>query len=313
MTSHLDADVLADYREGLLDRRRAARIHAHLTGCEQCSRLDAGLAEVTELLASAPLPLMPEHLAARLENALAMEAAVREAETGTAPAGAVTGGAVRREQRTANGAQGSAPGETGQRHRVWRRPDRSPPPRQWRTAWLGAAAAIVLILAVGGVYGLSRLSGGGNSASSSSGAELAPPNSAGSGGQAESPRAPAALPAAALRVTDSGTNYLPGKLAAQARSVLAATDTPALGGLKTGANSKAPYSASDTQLRACASLVTGGVAASLIDEARYQGRPATIIVLAGAGGRPGHVWVAGPGCLAGHRDLIAHAELPAQG
>jgi hypothetical protein len=60
-------------------------------------------------------------------------------------------------------------------------------------------------------------------------------------------------------------------------------------------------------------LVTGGAVPSLVDQARYQGRPATVIVLAAAGGQPGQVWVVEPGCSASSRNLIAHALLTGAG
>jgi hypothetical protein len=116
-------------------------------------------------------------------------------------------------------------------------------------------------------------------------------------------------------VTFSGTNYLPGKLATQVRSVLAGGKTAGLPDASGSGESPSnePASISNAQLRACVTLITGGVAPSLVDEASYQGHPATIIVQAPAGERAGQVWVVSRGCSAGHRDLIAHAELPAQG
>ena len=75
--SHPDSDVLAEYREGLISGRRGARITAHLAACDQCTALSDQLAEVSILLASAPVPAMPDSVARRLDTVLAAEAAQR--------------------------------------------------------------------------------------------------------------------------------------------------------------------------------------------------------------------------------------------
>jgi hypothetical protein len=315
VTSHLDADVLADYREGLLSRRRSARISTHLAGCARCSSLEAGLAEVSALLASAPTPTMPAHLVARLENALAAEAA--------ATAEGKTAGTGHRGAGTANDA---APGSTGAPGRrvppgpVRRRPDRPARRPQWRTGLLGAAAVIAVILVVG-VYGLVKLAGqggpGGSSASGSSGAASQPSGAPAfaSRGAAGSPAGPdnALLPAGKLHLIASGTDYQPGTLAGQVASVLARKlnqEGAAEPGHLTPASATP---GTEDRLRACVTQITGGTPPRFVDRASYQGRPATIIVQAAVSGRPQQVWVVGPACSAGHTDLIAHTELPSQG
>jgi hypothetical protein len=304
MTSHLDADVLADYREGLLGERRSARIRAHLTGCAQCSSLDAGLAEVSKLLAGTPTPPMPDHLVTRLENALATEATARSktAAAGGRTAGAGAGGRWRRIWRGQAGPSESArPSDSA-------RPSESARPRRWSGAVLGAAAVIALILVVGGVYGLARtMNHNGQSSASAGGANAIASGHAG-GSRAE--LSPFGVPAGSLPVTDSGTNYQPGTLTRQVDSLLGQPgDSQAkLGTLKGGAEGT-PTSAGSPRLRACVMLVTGGVLPRLVDVARYQGRPATVIVQAVASGKPAQVWVVGPGCSATQRDLIAHTEI----
>src|SRR5262245_13740039 len=98
MTRHVDAETLARYRHEDLRRRRASRVRAHLAGCERCRALDEDLAGVTMLLADVQPPPIPEHLAARIQTALAAEAARRAVlpaqATSTAP-GAATGGEAR--------------------------------------------------------------------------------------------------------------------------------------------------------------------------------------------------------------------------
>ena len=97
MTRHADAEALACYRHEDLSRRRASRIRAHLAGCARCRALDEDLAGVTALLADAQPPPMPEHLAARIQTALAAEAARRvvlPAQAASAAHGAGAGGEV---------------------------------------------------------------------------------------------------------------------------------------------------------------------------------------------------------------------------
>ena len=62
-------------------------------------------------------------------------------------------------------------------------------------------------------------------------------------------------------------------------------------------------------MRGCAGTIADGRAVELVDQARYAGRPAIIIVLAAGGGQPATVWVMGPGCSAGHPDKITKGPL----
>src|ERR1700677_1822498 len=77
MTAHLDADGLAEYSAGLVAGRPRRAIAAHLSGCAECGALAAQLAEVTVLLAAAPLPPVPDGLIKRLDLALTAEYAER--------------------------------------------------------------------------------------------------------------------------------------------------------------------------------------------------------------------------------------------
>lgn len=72
---HLDYDTLADLAEGLLPHTRAASADAHLADCAVCRDRSAEIANVSRLLADAPLPPMPAALASRIDEALAAEAA----------------------------------------------------------------------------------------------------------------------------------------------------------------------------------------------------------------------------------------------
>lgn len=73
--AHLDYEALADFAEGILDDATATSTEEHLAHCDECRRRAAEVAEVSRVLARAPTPPMPDHLVARLDAALAAEAA----------------------------------------------------------------------------------------------------------------------------------------------------------------------------------------------------------------------------------------------
>ena len=74
-SAHVDAEVLAELSAGLIDGKRATRIHAHLAGCQRCAQHSASLTEISTLLASVPSPRMPDDVVTRLNATLAQEAA----------------------------------------------------------------------------------------------------------------------------------------------------------------------------------------------------------------------------------------------
>lgn len=261
--SHPDSDVLAEYREGLISGRRGARITAHLAACDQCTALSDQLAEVSILLASAPVPVMPDSVARRLETVLAAEAAQgHDAE------------------RTGAGAP-----RDGSAHR---RPARRGGWRLVTVRVLAPVAAVVALAALG--FGLSRIGGTTNSSAASSAAGSAPTPSAAA--RAAAPENPAlSRPGAATRlglaprfkVHDSPTGYQRATLRVQIEHELGAPAGPA--GVASG------------QIVGCVSRVTGGRGTPvLVENARFQGQPAIVIVASRQGGDT--VWVTAPGCSA---------------
>lgn len=73
---HLEATLLAEHAEGLLEQGRAEDVEAHLDGCAACRETVARLASVTGRLVTAPQALpMPEGVAARIDQALAAQRA----------------------------------------------------------------------------------------------------------------------------------------------------------------------------------------------------------------------------------------------
>lgn len=71
--AHLDYDVLADLAEGLLEDDEAASVNAHLDTCAECRDRSADLADVSRILAEAPVPSIPTELAERIDTAIAAE------------------------------------------------------------------------------------------------------------------------------------------------------------------------------------------------------------------------------------------------
>jgi len=300
---HADAETMAAFREGLLSRRKAGQVSAHLAGCPRCAALDAQLAEVTALLTRSTAPPMPDALTARIEAALAAEAAARSTAPAPAAAAAGRGGAGR-------GADGRGPGRSRLVLRV------------------AAAAAAVAVIAGGG-YGMLRLLSPGRASETSAGpgAEAAPhgprvakPALPGmSGGVAAPAEGTAHAPAigtAMGRVVSSGTNYQPGRLGAQASTVLARLGPAAHASPAPSRSRTVPQGQLATAfpaLPACVARVARGQRPLLVDVARYQGHPAAVIMLRAApGGRPRAVVVA-PGCSGTTARVLATATLPGSG
>ena len=149
--THLDTDVLAEFRAGLITGRRGARITAHLGGCERCTALDEQLAGVRSLLASVPAPAMPDSVAQRLDTVLAAEVAQRNAARGEA---------VQRDQAERASSDGTREPPAP------RRPGGNRGFRLLALRVLAPAAAVVVLGA--GVYGLSHLNLGSSSSSAAS-------------------------------------------------------------------------------------------------------------------------------------------------
>jgi hypothetical protein len=288
-TGHLDTDVLAEFRAGLITGRRRRAIAAHLTGCERCTAADRQLAELSALLAAIPAPVMPDSVAQRLDAALAAEVEHKqEAER-----------AVAHHSRN---------------RRRPPRPARRPTLQLVMTRVLVPAAALV-VLAAGG-YGLSLIGGQSSSSSSATAGSAAEPAAASavpSAAQANGLNAPsasgrAAYPSfqksAALGLVPNGTDFLPATLKSQLEAALRA---PA-------ASRSAPHPSEP--LGACVLRLSSGIrpgTLKLAESAHYQGRPAIVIIVSSASGYVAWVvtvgWVA-PGCSATSAGVLAMATLP---
>jgi hypothetical protein len=286
MTSHLGADGLASYRAGLVTGRPGRVITTHLAGCTECAALAEQLAEVTVLLAAAPMPPVPDALLQRLDLALATEYEERPV---------VPVSRARRSWLKAAPWRGSGSrAGSGSRSVPWR---------------VLAPAAAVLVLGAGG-YGLSQLGSGPSPTAASSGTAA---GAARAGAGAAVPAASSTHepmgelgpkeqvvapdePGGKLSVVYSQINYQPANLATE----LSAQVQAGLTGVR-------PI----TTIAACVLRIADGAHPTLVEEARYLGSPVTVVVVPSASGRGFLARLAGPGCSAANSDIVAEAELPA--
>ncbi len=275
-TGHLDADVLAEYRAGLITGRRRRAIAAHLAGCAQCAAVGEQLAELSALLAAVPSPAMPDSVAQRLDTVLAAEVARRE--------DAERAGVNRSRDR---------------KRAPWRARRPTPPFLTMRV--LAPAGAALAILAAGG-YGLSLIGAQSTSSSAATGSAAAPVSAVPSAAQAS--YAPANGPSHALGLA-AGPDYRRATLRSQLEAVLRAA--AADGSLKRAAAGQ-PLSA---PLQACVQRLASGISPGTLDlvqSARFQGQPAIVIVVSSGDGYL--AWVVAPGCSATSANVLARTTLP---
>jgi hypothetical protein len=320
MSGHFDAEILAAFREDLLPARKAARIGAHLSSCPQCAEIDAQLASVTTILARSPVPPMPAALAARLDAALAAEAAARAAaglrddsarEPVPVPATAATPGPV------PDSGPVPVPGPSGRRaHRAQHPRRRWTQPSPLALRLVAATAAVALI--GGGGYAITRLASGAGSGVSAGSAGAAARSAAAPAahpplpGQGPESISGPAVASGGLRVVSSGTNYRPGTLQAQVSAVLRRYRSAGTAG-QPGTPAHAGPSQAFPRLPVCVRQVSGGRRPLLVDVARYEGRAAAVIAVPVTGSRLVRVWLVGTGCAGQPGDVIARFTLPGTG
>lgn len=317
MTPHVGAEALARYREGDLSRRKSARIRVHLAGCPRCTALDEDLAGVSAMLASAPVPVMPEQVTARIQAALTAEA--------TRPARLAAGHEAGQPEQPGHSRHAAGRSSAGRSSagRRWRMPELLTPLAA-RAGALAAAAAVI----AGGVYGAVQLTGGppATSAGSSSAAGLGQPAAAGHGPPLTYTRAGHPVQ---FTPVSTGRNFRPGLLKSQVRSLLARSSGP----IQPGSLPQATTTHSGAKkgifrgsavgkptfggialasLPGCVTRIAAGRQVLLVDVDRYQGRRAAIIVVAG-GASGDRVWVVGPGCSRSDSDVITQASLAGAG
>jgi hypothetical protein len=319
MTRHIGAHTLARFRQGDLSSRRNSRIRAHLAGCARCSDLNEDLAGVTALLANAQPPPIPEHLSARIQTALAAEAAKRA--TLTAAAGGADTAVSAAPDRTAARRGAASPRHERPAHgRRQPRALRLSSPVALRTM---AAAAAAVVIAGGGYEIAAHVGGSGPSSSTASGA-AAPSGLAGPNKSATT--APqlhyeyAGRQYILIPVTGS-TNYTLAALSSQVSQELRRNPAGAAGEALHSNASNAPETDTGSSatvgtipvstLQGCLTRLAAGQQVLLVDVADFQGAPATVIVTRMSAGGPEQVWVVGTGCSATRSDVLTHVTLAA--
>jgi hypothetical protein len=333
---HVSAEKIARWREGDLRPATARRVAAHLRGCTACQAESDALAALPGLLASARLPPVPAHLAARIETALATESAQRAAD-------AVPGA---RAARSPADGMPAVPLTRARRYRPGSpRPVSSLPGPARRVL---ATAAVIVVIGGGGYAVFATLGRPGPGVSGAAPA-AGPGTSAPSAVPSALPRAAASSliggvvhPGVAGQVTFgpvtsyrsggrlgqftpvlTATDYQPGQLGRQAATALAAVRGGQGAGRAAGpsgpsgpATSRRPAASAPassfggialSRLSGCVGRVAGGASVLLVNVAAYRGQQATIIVTAGS---PARVWVVGPACSASVSDVLARQPLP---
>jgi hypothetical protein len=293
-SAHVDTEVLAELSEGLIDGKRATRIHAHLAGCQRCAQRSASLTELSTLLAAVPAPRMPDDVLSRLNATLTQEAERRSLSSPAPdrsreqdPAGTVV-----KFSRTAKG-----------RRRVLTSPV---------AARAFAAAAAACVVAAGG-YTAVQLTSGPATANGPSTPKHVRGGSAAAGPSTGGPHAAPFIPHTptssgngpnrqlSFKVVDSGIDYRTASLGHQITTEMNKVVAPSALHTPT------------TKQYGCVSDVTGGNTPALVDSAEFQGHPATIIALGHAGNQVSQAWVVGASCSASDTDILKHVSLPTSG
>jgi len=306
---------MAGFRQGGLSPRRRSRISTHLAGCDRCRRLDEDLAGVSTLLAGAQPPPIPEYLAARIQTALATEAASRVVR----PAGSENGVGVPAPVAPAGGVP---PG--GQR---WL--PRLPGLPRSRVAMASLAAAAAVLVVIGGMYMFGSRSTGSRPGSTAAGAPAHRSASQSSGNGIALPATGGSASRAVLRYQHAGhqdsvtpvrtdTNFTPGRLDTQAATAVAKYGAGTTNSRLPASPAQEPAQRATTfgnlpvsLLQGCVDRIDAGELVLLVDVARYRGAPATVIVTSVTVIGPEQIWVVGTGCSGSRSDVLTHATMAA--
>lgn len=269
---HPSDDLLADHAAGVLPEAERDQVAGHVGGCERCQELLTECDEVADLLGSLDDPQMPPEVSDRITAALATAALAHPAEPPAAPSATVTPLASHRARRTP------------------------------RFAQLGAVAASVAVIAAG-VLGVRALTNGSSAGGTDSGAA----SSTAAGGSAE----------AATPVTRSGTDWTPETLRTDLPQLLTtayadkapaaaptqaqrdtAADAAPLAAAGAAEEGLEPLAGGPTQAACVAALAGDSTTTPLaVDLARYEGKPAAVVVLPSPGDAAKvDIWVVGAGC-----------------
>ncbi len=298
MTRHASAEELALLAEGELRRRKATKVSAHVASCTQCTQVQAELTAVPAVLSGVPYPPLPATVSVRIESAIRVEVNHRFAEAPATEAGRGFLPAPGRRQRASTVQRG------------WHLPGLSVPATR-----LVAAAGAVVVVGGGGYLVASNLNSGVSTSPSSSGA---PPST--SQPMTAGPNVTYGSPGSqhTIHSVSSSTDFVPKELRAQVleayheAQVKGEAGNVSFGG--TGAPTAGPLQAAagsgvGTRLAGCMKSVADGQMVLLLDLAKYEGKPAMIVVLGSTATSQAEVIVTTDGCSATSPDVLTRAPL----
>jgi hypothetical protein len=299
MSRHASTEVLARYTGGDLKPRKAARVASHLAGCATCRERVHALDSVPSMLASVQFPPIPANLSSRIEMSIAGESAARVAREPASEAG-------RRDLPARGG-----PARHGARVPGW--------PSSVLPRALAATAAAVVIAAGG--YEMATHLGGSTSGQAPGSAALARPAtwrpgpivSYGRSGHTHS-----------IVAVEAATDFLAGTLGKQAAAAMetrhvsssgvpgaaGAVNSPNASLKKTSPTLQGQAAPEISKLQGCVGLIAAGRNVLLVEIAKYQGKPATIIVTEAHTSGPAEVFAVGATCSSGTRDILASQQVP---
>jgi hypothetical protein len=310
---HASLEELARLAADDLKPRKAARIRHHLATCAQCTELNAQLSDVPTILSSVHFGPMPENLSARVETALAVESRQRLASEPATEAG-------RRDLPAARPAR-LGRSRLGMDRVGWRLPGLSVA----ATRALATAGAIALIGAGG--YEIASHSGVSTSGPEASSGNATVPGAAVSQAVGAPVNYGHGTSARSIPTVSSDTDFEPNTLVQQVTASLQAAQldnvhsgptvaanrfaAPAAPATSTGLrNLSSSHALTGLNLGACIGrFAPPGRIVQLVEDARFKGKPATIIVTAMHHSRGAEVWVVGESCSASHGDVLAHVTV----
>jgi len=325
MNRHATLDELASLGADNLRPRKAEKVNRHVATCARCTEVSDRLSSVPALLSSVPFPPMSASLSARLDSALAAEAAQRVAAEPATEAG-------RRDLPVRTGRRRPAP--------------RLDLHRAGRPAWtlsvpatrVLATAAAIVVVAVGGYEIASHTVGTAISPSASAGASAAQPTPFSSqvsfGGSVTYQQNGST---AAIQMGSSSTNFQPATLADQAQAAVTAaqgdgvhshvlknsnlatpTSSFAISSNKAASSTLAGPGtmAPGSPLAGCMNrLIAPGQVVLLVERAKFEGKPATILVTVPAAlsgstpPREAEIWALGSACSATNPHVLDHVKV----
>jgi hypothetical protein len=299
MSRHANAEELASLDLDALKPRKAAKIRAHVAGCVQCTNLSSQVSAVPATLASVSYPAMPASLSSQIDTALASESAQRLASAPATEAG-------RRDLPE----RGRAPKPRG----GWQLPGMS-----GLATRLVAAAGALVIVGAGGYEIATHVGGNVNgTAASSSGAAAAPSAQRMSAGRSVQYGQSASTKT--VQTVNGSTDFTKANLGTQALAAVRTAHDRGLGGthptsrpapsVAAGATSASnPVSPSQASLAGCLDRIVGSKPVQLVETAKFDGTPATIIVTDQTATHSAEVWAVGASCSASNPDVLDHLTL----